>query len=261
VPEAVDRNGHGTFVAGVVGESTNNHLGLTGLAYGATIMPVRVLDASGSGDSVTIARGIRYAATHGARIINLSLEFDLSVALRGIPDVINAIKYAHQHGVMVVAAAGNDTANQLAYPAADPNVVAVGATTRDRCVATYSNTAPGLDLVAPGGGDDSPVAGGPNCHPGRRLPGLFQMTLRNPSNTRQFGLPNGWYGTSMAAPHVAAAAALVIASRVLGAAPTPTQVLTRLETTATPLSPSPRPDQAYGYGLLNAAAATSDLSR
>ena len=71
----LDRNGHGTFVAGVVGEATNNHVGLTGLAYGASIMPIRVLDAGGLGDEATIARGIRYAVNHGAQVINLSLEF------------------------------------------------------------------------------------------------------------------------------------------------------------------------------------------
>jgi serine protease len=260
-PVAVDRNGHGTFVAGVVGESTNNHVGVTGLAYGATIMPVRVLDADGNGDSVTIARGIRWAATHGARVINLSLEFDLSVTADQIPDVVNAIHFAHQRGILVVAAAGNDTALQLAYPAADPETVSVGATTRDRCLAAYSDTGAGLDLVAPGGGDDASVPGDPNCHPDRLLPDVFQMTLLYPSDSTDFGLPNGWYGTSMAAPHVAAAAALIIASGVLGARPTAGQVLTRLESTATPLGPAPHPNQTYGYGLLNAAAATSGVSR
>ena len=260
VPEAVDRNGHGTFVAGVVGESTNNNIGVTGLAYGATIMPVRVLDASGDGDSVTIARGIRYAATHGARIINLSLEFDLTVDASDIPDVIAAIRYAYRHGVMVVAAAGNDQANQIAYPAADPQVVAVGATTRDRCVASYSNTGPQLALVAPGGGDDSAVTGSPSCHPGWGLPDVFQMTLLDPSDPSRFGLPSGWYGTSMAAPHVAATAALVIASGVLGARPSPAQLLARLESTATPLGLTPRPNQTYGYGLVNAATATAGVS-
>jgi serine protease len=260
-PQAVDRNGHGTFVAGVVGESTDNRVGVTGLAYGATIMPVRVLDAAGDGDSVTIAHGIRYAVTHGARIINLSLEFDLSVTADQIPNVIGAINFAYRHGVMVIAAAGNDSANQLAYPAADPQVVSVGATTRDRCVAAYSNTGPGLSLVAPGGGDDSAVTGDSNCHPGWSLPDVYQMTLLDPTHPRLFGLPSGWYGTSMAAPHVAAAAALVIASGVLGAHPTPAQVLARLESTARPLGSAPRPNQVYGYGLLNAAAATAGVSR
>jgi serine protease len=252
----VDENGHGTFVAGTVAEATNNGVGATGLAYGASIMPVRVLDASGDGDAATIARGIRYAVHHGAQVINLSLEFDLSVTASEIPDIINAVAYAHRQGVVVVAAAGNDSSQELAYPARAPGVISVGATTRDECLADYSDVGPDLDLVAPGGGDDSSLVGDTNCHPDRNLPGIFQMTFQDPFAPRQFSLPSGWYGTSMAAPHVAAAAALVIASRVLGARPTPDQVLARLEQTARPLGGS-KPNANYGYGLINAAAATA----
>ena len=151
----LDREGHGTFVAGMIAEATNNRLGLTGLAYGAKIMPVRVLDADGNGDSQTIARGIRYAVKHGAQVINLSLEFDITVTASQIPNIITAINYAHRHGVVVVAAAGNDSSRQLAYPAAAPSVISVGATTLDRCLAGYSNIGAKLDLVAPGGGDDA----------------------------------------------------------------------------------------------------------
>jgi serine protease len=252
----VDQNGHGTFVAGTVAESTNNGIGATGLAYGASIMPVRVLDAGGDGDAATIARGIRYAVNHGAQVINLSLEFDLSVTAADIPDIINALAYAHRQGVVVVAAAGNDSSQEVAYPARTPSVISVGATTRDECLADYSDVGPGLDLVAPGGGDDSSLLGDANCHPSRNLPGIFQMTFQDPFAPRQFSLPGGWYGTSMAAPHVAAVAALVIASRVIGAHPSPDQVLTRLEQTARPLGGS-KPNANYGYGLLNAAAATA----
>lgn len=258
-PYALDREGHGTFVTGVVAEATNNGIGLTGLAYGASIMPVRVLDAQGNGDAVTIARGIRYAAAHGARVINLSLEFDLSIGAQDIPDVISAISYAHRRGAIVVAAAGNDSAGELAYPARDPRVISVGATTRDRCMAYYSNAGAGLDLVAPGGDDDANLAGDSNCHPDRNLPDIYQMTFPNRYQPTRFSLPAGWFGTSMAAPHVTAAAALVIASRVLGARPSPTQVLNRLEATATPLGPV-RPNPDYGYGLLDAAAATARVS-
>lgn len=260
-PFALDRQGHGTFVAGVLAEATNNGLGLTGLAYGATIMPVRILDAQGNGDSVTIARGIRYAVTHGARVINLSLEFDTTITAGDIPEVIQAIDFAHRLGAVVVAASGNDSTSQLAYPARYPVVVSVGATTRDRCVADYSNTGPGLDLVAPGGGEDAALPADPNCHPSRSLPGIFQMTFGDPSSPNHFGLPTGWYGTSMAAPHVAAAAALVIASGVLGAHPSPDLVLLRLELTAQPLGTGARPSPVYGYGLLDAGAATAGVSQ
>ena len=127
----LDRNGHGTFVAGIIAESTNNGIGLTGLAYGASIMPIRVLDSSGEGDEATIARGIRYAVSHGAQVINLSLEFLPSQVNSGseIPQIVSAIEYAHRHGVTVVGAAGNDETNKIAYPARAPGVISVGATT------------------------------------------------------------------------------------------------------------------------------------
>ncbi len=260
-PYPLDREGHGTFVAGMIAESTNNGIGLTGLAYGAKIMPVRVLDADGNGDSATIAKGIRYAVKHGAQVINLSLEFDMTVTASQIPDIISAINFAHRHGVVVVAAAGNDSSSQLAYPAAVPAVISVGATTRDRCLAGYSNGGAKLDLVAPGGGDDASLSSDPDCHPFRNLPAVHQMTygdfdsISPGSNGTRFSLP-GSYGTSMAAPAVSATAALVIASRVLGPNPSPAQVLARLEQTATPLGGSqPNPD--YGYGLVNAGAATA----
>ena len=112
-PYPLDREGHGTFVAGMIAESTNNRLGLTGLAYGARIMPVRVLDADGNGDSATIAKGIRYAVNHGAQVINLSLEFDIDVTAAQIPNIISAVNFAHRRGVVVVAAAGNDSSPGL----------------------------------------------------------------------------------------------------------------------------------------------------
>jgi serine protease len=260
-PFPLDREGHGTFVAGMIAESTNNGIGLTGLAYGAKIMPVRVLDADGNGDSITIAKGIRYAVNHGAQVINLSLEFDLNITAAQIPDIINAINYAHRRGVVVVAAAGNDSSRQLAYPAAAPAAISVGATTRDRCLAGYSNGGAKLDLVAPGGGNDASLATDPDCHPFRNLPAVHQMTFSDldsispGENATRFSLP-GTYGTSMAAPAVSATAALVIASGVLGPHPSPDRILARLEQTATPLGGT-QPNEDYGYGLVNAGAATA----
>jgi serine protease len=254
----LDRNGHGTFVAGVIAESTNNRIGLTGLAYGASIMPVRVLDASGEGDETTIAKGIRYAVSHHAQVINLSLEFlpsQVSTSAE-IPQIVSAINYAHRHGVTVVGAAGNDETDQIAYPARAPGVISVGATTRDRCLADYSNGGAGLDLVAPGGGDDAILPSDTDCHPNRNLPSIYQLTLVSPGHWDQFGYPNYYIGTSMSSPEVAAAAALVIASHVIGRHPTPDQILARLEETATPLG-GVKPNATYGYGLLNAGAATA----
>lgn len=258
----LDREGHGTFVAGVVAESTNNKIGLTGLAYGASIMPIRVLDSRGEGDESTIARGIRYAANHHADVINLSLEFLPSAVNSGseIPEIVSAINFALRRGVVVIGAAGNDEDNQIAYPARVPGVVSVGATTKDRCLADYSNAGKGLDLVAPGGGDDSIITQDNNCHPERSLPSIFQETLTSPPHWDRFGFPNYYIGTSMASPEVAAAAELVIASRVLGRHPSPEQVLARLEQTATPLG-GPAPNDIYGYGLLNVGAATANANQ
>lgn len=250
----LDREGHGTFVGGEIAEATNNGVALTGLAYGATLMPVRVLGAGGTGDAATIARGVRYAATHGAQIINLSLEFGIGVGAGDIPDLIGAIHFAQRRGVLIVGAAGNDASNQIAYPARVSGVVAVGATTADRCLAWYSDTGPGLTLVAPGGDDDS--SSGPSCHPDRSLPSISQLTFATRSDPRRFGYQAGVYGTSMAAAEVAATAALVIASGVVGRHPSPQAIIARLEQTARPLDSSARPNPSSGYGLIDAGAAT-----
>ncbi len=254
----LDRNGHGTFVAGVVAESTNNGRGLTGLAYGASIMPVRILDRNGNGEESTIARGIRYAVAHGAQVINLSLEFlpNQVTTAAEIPQIVSAINFAHAHGVTVVGAAGNDETRQIAYPARAANVISVGATTKDRCLADYSNGGSGLDLVAPGGGQDATLLDDPDCHPGRSLPSIYQLTLTDPSHWGRFGYPGFYIGTSMSAPEVAATAALVISSGVIGPHPTPAQILARLEQTAVPLGPA-KPNPQFGYGLVDAGAATA----
>jgi serine protease len=252
----VDHNGHGTFVAGTIAEATNNHFGLTGLAFSARIMPVRVLDNAGEGDAATIAEGVRFAVNHHAQVINLSLEFSSGVTASDIPELIGALRYANRHGVLVVAAAGNEGHTAVAYPARARDVVAVGATTEHGCLADYSNDGTGLTLVAPGGGADAPLPGDPNCHP-EQPPGrdIFQMTFTS-SSPRRFGFPSGYEGTSMAAPHVAATAALIIASRVLGRHPAPAQITARLRATARALGGG-GDSRLYGAGLLNAAAATA----
>jgi serine protease len=254
----LDRNGHGTFVAGLIAQSVDNHLGAAGLAYGVSIMPLRVLDASGEGDESTIARAIRYAVDHGAQVINLSLEFLPSqvASAADIPQIESAIHDAIRRGVTVVAAAGNDGSDQIAYPARTPGVISVGATTRDRCLADYSNGGSSLDLVAPGGGDDAILPGDPDCHPERNLPAIRQLTLIDPPHWARFGYPGDYMGTSMATPEVSATVALVIASGVVGSHPSPAAILARLEQTATPLGGS-QPNAYYGYGLVNAGAATA----
>ncbi len=251
-----DRNGHGTFVASAIAEETNNGRGLTGLAFGAHIMPVRVLDSAGEGEASTIAEGVDFAVRHGAQVINLSLEFSPGVTASDIPELIGALRYAHRHNVLVVAAAGNEGHAAIAYPARAPFVVSVGATTEHGCLAAYSNDGSGLALVAPGGGPDAALPGDPNCRPGEP-PGrdIFQVTFAG-SSPRVFGIPNGYEGTSMATPQVSATAALVIASRVIGRHPTPAQLLARLRATARKLGGG-GDERLYGAGLLDAAAATA----
>jgi serine protease len=252
----VDRNGHGTFVAGEIAEETNVAYGLTGLAYGARLMPVRVLDSAGEGDAVTIAKGIRFAVEHHANIINLSLEFPATISAANVPELIQALRFAYSRHVLVVAAAGNDSDEAIPYPARAPGVLAVGATTEHGCLADYSNFGRHISIVAPGGGPDANLPGDPNCHP-EAAPGrdVFQVTYLGSTQGR-FGLPSGYEGTSMATPEVAATAALVIASGVLGRNPTPRDLAARLKATTRPLG-GPSDRNVYGAGLLNAAAATA----
>src|SRR5262249_9089149 len=200
--EPLDEDGHGTHVAGTIGELNNNRFGLTGLVPPAKIIPVRVLDSEGFGTARNIAKGIRFAADHKAQIINMSFEFSLGVnSCSKIKGICSAIKYAFKKGALVVAAAGNENGEPVAFPAGAPHVIGVGRTTKDACLASESRTGTGLDLVAPGGGfpllstcgSDDPVFT-------RGVP-IFQLTLVGPGFTN-FGYPGGYEGTSMAAAHV-----------------------------------------------------------
>ena len=252
-----DLNGHGTHVASTIAETAGNAYGVTGLAYGTRLIPVRVLDRDGTGDSVAISAGIRYAARKGAKVINLSFEFDSRVTRGQIPDILDALRFARRKGVLVVGASGNFSARAVAYPARATNVVSVGATTEHLCQADYSNSGNDLDISGPGGGLDAEVPGDPNCRPGAEPAGrdIYQVTYTSRS-VKSFGLPSGYVGTSMAAPHVSATAALVIASGVIGPNPTPAQVEARLKATARDLG-APGPDARYGAGLVDAARAVT----
>jgi serine protease len=253
----LDLNGHGTHVAGTIAEGTNNRIGATGIAYGARIMPVRTLDTFGAGDAVTVAGGIRYAVRHRADVINMSLEFPAFVESADIPGVVSAIRYARRRGVVVTAVAGNEGSTSVVpYPGRAPGVIAVAATTERGCQAEYSNAGAGVDVAAPGGGPDAALSDNPwdlaHCQPGVDGQSIYQQTFgKDPAH---FALPSGYYGTSMAAPHVAGVAALIIASKRLGRHPRPGAVERLIERTARDAGPAGF-DIRYGHGVIDAAAA------
>jgi subtilisin family serine protease len=233
---AGDPEGHGTHVAGIVAARQNNALYVSGLAPGVRVIAIRVLDAHGSGYGSDVAAGVVEAVRAGASVINLSL---------GGPSpsspLQEAIAEANRAGVVVVAAAGNsyENGNPLLYPAALPGVVAVGALSADSQHAYYSSSGAHLSIAAPGG----------NGQAGRLLPPTrnFVTSLYPVSK----GSVRQMVGTSMAAPHVAAAAGLMRSVRPdLGGG----VIADLLRATAAPLG-SPIPNILFGYGRLDAAAA------
>jgi serine protease len=256
-----DEESHGTHVTGTIAQKTNNGRGVTGLAYGVKIMPLRVLDRDGNGSGTDIARAIRYAAKHGADVINMSVEFDTSERARDIPEVINAIRYAHRKGVTMVAASGNEGIGKIAYPARASRVISVGATTAGACLADYSNAGRGLDIVAPGGGQDAALFDSEydraNCDPSRPDRRIFQETMWG--SVRTFRLV-GFEGTSFSTPHVTAIAAMVIATDRIGRDPSPNAVRRHIMDTARDLGPAGH-DSFYGAGLADAAAALEPAPR
>ena len=248
----LDENGHGTHVAGTIAEKTDNGVGLTGLAYRTKLMPVRVLDSEGRGDAGTIAKGIRFAVAHHARVINMSFNFGCG---KKVPVVDEALREAYARGVVTVASAGNfDAETCVSEPATGPRVIAVGGTTEGACLGNYSLAGEAIDLVAPGGG--TPLAGCPSVS----ARPIYQVTLKAGS-TEIFGIPGNYVGTSMAAAHVSGVAAMVLASGALGPQPSPKgrveAVSRRLRTTARDIG-LPRTQQ--GAGLIDAAAATAPPS-
>jgi serine protease len=255
-----DGFGHGTHVAGTVAEATNNGIGVAGAAYGVKIMPLKVLDDFGEGGVFAIAKAIRFAARKGADVINLSLEFDRRVVGSEIPEILTAIEYAHARGAVVVAAAGNydpGYRHRVAYPARASDVIAVGATTRRGCRSNFSSYGSGLDVVAPGGGVDANPASPQEiqtCQPQRWGSWIYQETFKWDNSVRVFGLPRRYHGTSMASPHVAAIAALIIATHKLGDHPDPDVVQSHIQATARDLG-RPGFDSRYGWGLVDAAGA------
>jgi serine protease len=224
--EAEDDNGHGTHIAGTVAQSTNNGYGVAGIAYRASLMPLKVLSAAGGGTVADIAEAIRFAADNKADVINLSLGG------RGESQVLEeAIDYAHRKGTVIVAAAGNENQNSASYPARYPHVIGVAALDPAGQRAPYSNFGAGVDISAPGGSE----AGG-----------VLQETIDAETNQAVF---TALQGTSMAAPHVAGVAALVKAANIQE----PDEVLDVLKQSSRPIQ-----DDAlnyYGSGQLDAGGA------
>jgi subtilisin family serine protease len=242
---------HGLHVAGTIGAPGNDGIGVTGLNWRVRIRPVRVLGTAGFGFAFDIAQGILYAAglpasdggtgtitaPSSARIINLSLG-------SGAPSPVmqSAVGAANQAGSLVVAAMGNSQSSAPMYPAAFADVVAVAALAPDLQLASYTNVGTNVSLSAPGGNARS-----------SNTSGVVSTTWNFVTGSPSYAY---YVGTSMAAPHVAGVAALVLAaSPGLSRA----QLRARLETTAVPLG-APGRDERFGWGVVNAYRAVRNLT-
>ncbi len=234
-----DDEGHGTHVTGTIAQSTNNGLGVAGVAVDCSIMPIKVLDISGSGYHSWIADGIYYAADNDAHVISMSLGGpDTSTTLE------DALAYAYEKGVTIICAAGNDGAGAApSYPAAyDAYCIAVGATKYDEEVSYYSTTGDYVDIAAPGG-DLTVDQNGDGYGDG-----VLQQT-HDGSNYKEFNY-YFYQGTSMAAPHVAGVTALLISNGVTS----PDDVREALQSTAEDKGAIGW-DPEYGWGVVDAYAA------
>ncbi len=223
--EAADDHGHGTHVAGTIAQTTNNGVGTAGLAYCATLMPIKVLTKQGFGTVANVAEGIRFAADNGAQVINMSLGGPIKSKI-----LEDAVDHALAKGVVVVAAAGN-SGKRVGWPAAYPGVIAVSATDDKDRIAWFSSRGPELAIAAPG------VA-------------VTQQTVCNGGRDKceVFGTFNG---TSMASPHVAGAAAIVESLGVTN----PSAVREALAGSARPQDDA----KLYGAGILDVGAAASHV--
>ncbi|MFA6198272.1 MAG: S8 family serine peptidase [Patescibacteria group bacterium] len=235
---ANDDQGHGTHMTGTIAQTTNNEHDEAGIAFNSTIMPVKVMDHTGSGTTETVSQGIDFAVAQGAKVINLSLT-----ATTDDPIFKASIDAALASHVVIVAAAGNDGEGNVDYPAAYPGVISVGAVRYDATRSYFSNYGTGLQIMAPGGDTryDQNSDG--------FIDGILQESFTNTAvNYTQFS--NSWaQGTSSATAHVSGAAALLIA-----AGADPATVKTVLTETALDLGTTGY-DTETGFGLLDVAAA------
>ncbi|MBK5231691.1 MAG: S8 family serine peptidase [Thermoleophilia bacterium] len=246
----LDRNGHGTHVSSTISQSTNNNRGLTGIAYGAKLIPVRVMDANGYGSTENITAGIRWATDHGAQVISMSINFACGIE---VPSLEDALTYAHTKGVVLVGSDGNKGAQACpSLPATAPQVISVGGSTESGCIGNYSFHSTSVDIAAPGGGA---TTNGCPYRNGNRPVLQVGMVGHNPT---WFGIEPGWKGTSMAAAHVSAGAAMIIASDVLKDGKGPRQVKERLLGTARlPDYAKDDPTSGFGAGIMNLGRAVN----
>lgn len=224
-PHANDDQGHGTHVAGTIAQTTNNGIGAAGVAYCATILPVKVLDAAGRGTLANVAEGIRWAADHGAQVINLSLGGG------GKSRVMEqAVDYARRHGATVICAAGNN-GRYVESPANAPGAVAVSAIDDADQIAFFSSRGPEVDVAAPG-------------------VRILQQTIcdRGRNRCEQYA---SYSGTSMAAPHAAGVAALVVSLGVTD----PDAVEATLKATASAPAHGGAQPELYGAGVVSGSQA------
>ncbi len=250
---ANDRMGHGTHVTGTIAQTTDNSFGVAGIAFDATILPVKIADDYGILPLDAVVDGIVWAADNGAQVMNMSFGGGHATAME------DAINYALGQGVVLVAAAGNGGVDGIGDPTLDcpacyPGVIAVAATRYDQARSPYSNYGTGrdghtLDLAAPGG-DVGVDQNGDEYGDGVLQQTYYHFCSLEPEDYTSFAYCFA-DGTSMATPHVAAVAALILAANP---SLTADEVKDVLASTATDLG-TPGYDLEYGYGFVNAYSA------
>lgn len=220
--DAMDDQGHGTFVAGIIAVDTNNRVGIAGVCPECQLLPVKVLDKEGRGKAEWLAKGIQHAVRSGAQIINMSLGFASNCGCS--QTVARTINFAHEKGSLLIAASGNNSdKRRTSYPASSPRVMAVGATDHTDAETDFSNRDSYLDILAPG-------------------KDIFSLHLESGYRTAD--------GTSAAAPFVAGVAGLILATNPNM---TNVQLWWRLYQSADDL-PASRPRQSAGEEAVSAPA-------
>jgi thermitase len=228
-----DEDGHGTHVTGIVAADEGNGVGVGSVAPGARVLPVRVLGADGSGTDADVAKGIDYAVAHGADVINLSLGGTALDAFLPGGEFAAAVQRAVDAGVVVVAAAGNDSVPLCEQPRIRGEILCVGAVDK-RGMRSFFSSGDERTVMAPGGS----AAGGSGEDVLSTVPGSKYAEMA---------------GTSQAAPHVSGVAALLVSRGVRGPA-----AVARVLATARDAG-MPGADSVYGAGIVDAAAAVSGL--